>query len=65
MFAEVNLVSTLVEAHDVELEGSGFAASSFETVLQKIFDPQLNSRHLHGWARVQNMPETSVTINCV
>ena len=56
MFAEVNLVSTLVEAHDVELEGSGFAASSLETVIQEIFYPQLNSGHFHRWAIDQNMP---------
>ena len=65
MFAEVNLVSTLVEAHDVELEGSGFAASSLETVIQEIFYSQLNSGHFHRWAIDQNMPETSITIKCV
>ena len=64
MVVEVNLVPTLVEAHDVVFESSGSAASSLETVLQKFSDPQLNPGLLHRRARVKNMPEICLTNMC-
>ena len=50
MVAEVNLVDTLVKAHDVVLVGSGLAASSSETVIQKISDTQLSLVTSSGWS---------------